>query len=44
MPEVDYVTIAVITIFTSFFGAIGKEIADYFIEKIKLKRKQNKEK
>jgi hypothetical protein len=42
--NVDYVTIALITIFTSFFAGLGKELADFLIDRLKNGHKRLKEK
>jgi hypothetical protein len=44
MSQVDYGTIAIITIFTSFFAGIGQELAKEIIQRIKQGHKKFKEK
>jgi hypothetical protein len=43
-PVVDYWTIAIITIFTSFFAGIGKEIAEEVIKYIRKRELINRAK
>ena len=43
MSSIDYGTIAIITIFTSFFAGLGKELAEFIIERIKNSHKKIKE-
>lgn len=40
MSNVDYGLIAVIAFASSFFGAFGKELADFFIEYFRSLRKR----
>ncbi|MCJ7634560.1 hypothetical protein MUP77_19480 [Candidatus Bathyarchaeota archaeon] len=40
--SVDYSTIAIITIFTSFFSGLGQELARYVVERFKKNRKRLK--
>jgi hypothetical protein len=44
MSSIDYSTIAIITIFTSFFAGIGQELAREIIQRIKQGHKKLKEK
>jgi hypothetical protein len=37
--QIDYITIALITVFTSFFSGIGKEVADELIKWIRKRGK-----
>jgi hypothetical protein len=43
MSSIDYGTIAIITIFTSFFAGIGQELAREIISRIKQGHKKLKE-
>jgi hypothetical protein len=43
MSSVDYLTIAIITIFTSFFAGIGQEMAREIIQRAKQGSKKLKE-
>ena len=42
MAEIDYATIALITIFTSFFAGLGQEIAKEIFQRVKNSRKHLK--
>ena len=40
--EINYLLIALITIFTSFFAGIGKELADEFMHYLRKRKKHIK--